>query len=90
VTPSNRTRREIRTVSVTTQNFFFGDRVVTTFGFRKDKNRSRDSNGATVDAATGFLNYDAFKIWGPWLEKSGNTKTSGVVVKPLSWLRGHF
>ena len=90
VTPSNRTRREIRTLSATTQNFFFADRIVTTFGLRKDKNRSRDSNGATVDAATGFLNYDALDIWGPWLEKSGETKTSGVVVKPLSWLRGHF
>lgn len=90
VTPSNRTRREIRTLSATTQNFFFADRIVTTFGLRKDKNRSRDSNGATVDAATGFLNYDALDVWGPWLEKSGETKTSGVVVKPLSWLRGHF
>ena len=90
VTPSNRTRREIRTLSATTQNFFLGDRIVTTFGFRKDKNRSRDSNGATVDAATGFLNYDALKVWGPWLEKSGNTKTSGIVVKPLAWLRAHF
>jgi outer membrane receptor protein involved in Fe transport len=90
ITPSNRTRREIRTMSATTQNFFFDDRIVTTFGLRKDKNRSRDSNGATVDPATGFLNYDALRVWGTWLEKSGNTKTSGVVVKPLRWFNVHF
>jgi outer membrane receptor protein involved in Fe transport len=90
ITPSNRTRREIRTESLTTQNYFWSDRIVTTFGWRKDKNRSRDSNGATVDPATGLLNYDALKIWGPWLETAGNTKTAGVVVKPFSWLDFHF
>ncbi len=90
ITPSNRVRREIRTQSVTTQNFFFNDRVVTTFGWRRDKNRSRDSNGATVDATTGLLNYDALKVWGPWIDKTGDTKTAGVVVKPFRWLNAHF
>ncbi|HVS53456.1 MAG TPA: TonB-dependent receptor plug domain-containing protein [Opitutaceae bacterium] len=90
ITPSNRTRREIRTISLATQNYFLDDRVVTTFGWRRDKNRSRDSNGATVDPTTGLLNYDALKIWGPWLEKSGDTKTAGVVVKPLHWLYLHY
>jgi outer membrane receptor for ferric coprogen and ferric-rhodotorulic acid len=90
ITPSNRTRREIRTQSLTTQNFFLADRVVTTFGWRKDKNRSRDSNGATVDATTGLLDYAALKIWGPWVEKAGDTKTKGVVVKPLRWLNLHY
>jgi len=85
VTPSNRTRREIRTESLTTQNYFLDDRIVSTFGWRRDKNRSRDSNGATVDPSTGLLNYDALNTWGPWLEKAGDTKTAGVVVKPLSW-----
>lgn len=90
ITPSNRTRREIRTESLTTQNYFLEDRIVSTFGWRRDKNRSRDSNGATVDATTGLLNYDALRTWGPWLEKAGDTKTGGVVVKPFSWLNFHF
>ena len=89
VTPSNRTRREIRTQSLATQNFFLDNRVVTTFGWRKDKNRSRDSNGATIDPATGLPNYDALKIWGPWVEKAGDTKTAGAVVKPFTWLSLH-
>ena len=90
VTPSNRTRREIRTQSATTQNFFLDDRIVTTFGWRKDKNRSRDSNGATIDPATGLANYDALKVWGPWVDKAGDTKTSGVVVKPFRWFNAHY
>jgi outer membrane receptor protein involved in Fe transport len=90
ITPSNRTRREIRTQSLTTQNFFWDNRIVTTFGWRKDKNRSRDSNGATVDATTGLLDYSALKVWGPWVEKAGDTKTKGVVVKPLRWLNAHY
>ena len=80
----HRTRREIRTQSATTQNFFFDGRLVTTFGLRKDKIRSRDSNGATIDPATGLLNYDALKVWQRWIEKSGDTKTAGAVVKPSS------
>jgi outer membrane receptor protein involved in Fe transport len=83
VTPSNRTRREIRTQSATMQNFFFGDRLVTTFGVREDKNRSRDSNGAVVDATTGLLDYSPLRVWGPWLEKSGKTKTAGGVIRPF-------
>lgn len=90
VTPSNRTRREIRTLGVATQNFFFKDRIVTTFGWRQDRNRSRDSNGATVDPATGFLNYNALNTWQAWVQNSGKTKTQGVVVKPLSWLYFHY
>ena len=90
VTPSNRTRREIRTLGLATQNFFFDGRLVTTFGWRKDKNRSRDSNGAVIDPATGFINYAPLSTWGPWVEKSGNTKTAGAVLKPLKWLNLHY
>jgi outer membrane receptor protein involved in Fe transport len=86
ITPSNRTRREIRTASITTQNFFLDDRLVTTFGWRKDKNRSRDSSGAVVDPTTGFLDYSPLNNWGVWNEKQGRTKTAGAVVKPFSWL----
>jgi len=90
ITPSNRTRREIRTLGVATQNFFFKDRVVTTFGWREDRNRSRDSNGAVVDPSTGFLNYAPLKTWGNWVSSSGKTKTEGVVVKPFTWLYFHY
>ena len=61
------------TQSATTQSFFLDGAIVTTFGLRTDKNRSRDSNGAVVDANTGLLDYSPLRVWGPWLEKSGRT-----------------
>jgi hypothetical protein len=83
VTPSDRVRREIRTQSATAQSFFFGNRLVTTFGLREDTNRSRNSNGAVIDAGTGLIDYSPLRVWGPWLEKSGKTKTAGGVIRPL-------
>ena len=83
ITPSNRTRREVRSRGLTLQSFLLDDRVVTTFGWRRDKNRSRQSNGAAVDPTTGLVTYDALNIWGPFTEKQGPTKTEGIVVKPF-------
>ncbi len=90
ITPSSRTRREIRTLSAATQNFFFDNRLVTTFGYREDKNRSRDSNGAVVDPATGFLDYSPLQSWQSWVEKAGITRTAGAVIKPFRWLNAHY
>jgi outer membrane receptor protein involved in Fe transport len=88
VTPSNQIRREIRSRGMTLQSFLLQDRVVTTLGWRRDKNRSRNSNGAAVDPTTGFVTYDALEIWGPFAERQGSTKTRGVVVKPFrGWNR---
>jgi outer membrane receptor protein involved in Fe transport len=82
-TPSDRTRREVRSQGLTLQSFLLEERVVTTLGWRHDKNRSRNSNGATVDPATGLLNYDALDTWGLFTEREGSTKTRGVVVRPF-------
>lgn len=88
VTPTNQTRREIRSQGLTVQSFLLQDRVVTTLGWRTDKNRSRVSNGAAVDPTTGFVTYDALEIWGPFAERQGSTKTRGIVVKPFrGWNR---
>ena len=83
VTPTNRTRREIRSQGLTLQSFLADERIVTTLGWRTDKNRSRNSNGAAVDPTTGFLTYDALNTWGQFTERQGSTKTKGIVVKPF-------
>ncbi len=90
VTPSSRTRREIRTLAAAAQSFFFDNRLVTTFGWRKDKNRSRDSSGAVVNPTTGFLDYSPLKNWGQWFEKSGTTRTAGAVIKPFPWVNAYY
>ncbi|MBI4626509.1 MAG: hypothetical protein HY736_25235, partial [Verrucomicrobia bacterium] len=94
-----RGREELRTVSLTAQSYFLKDRLVTTVGWRRDKRRTRTSAAAAIDPATGLVNYANYATWGAWTEDAtgplgeatkasqrGDTKTYGVVAKPLSWL----
>ena len=96
---TTRGRNELRTVSFTGQNYFFKDRLITTVGWRRDRRRERTSAQAAVDPTTGLVNYNNYATWGAWTEDAtgplgaatrasqrGDTKTYGVVVKPLSWL----
>jgi outer membrane receptor protein involved in Fe transport len=83
ITPSNRTRREIRSRGLTLQSFLLDERLVTTFGWRNDKNRSRTSSGATVNPATGFIDYTPLNNWNAFTERQGSTKTKGAVLKPF-------
>lgn len=88
VTPTNLSRREVRSEGLTLQSFLLQERLVTTLGWRHDKNRSRNSGDATVDPATGFLSYNALETWRPFTERQGSTKTKGLVAKPFrGWSR---
>lgn len=80
---SNRNVREIRSRGGVLQSFWLGERVVTTVGTRRDRNRSRDSNTATVDPATGLYTFAPLSVWQNWSEQQGTTSTRGIVVKPL-------
>jgi outer membrane receptor protein involved in Fe transport len=82
------TQRRIRTINATYQAFFLDDRVVTTVGFRRDRQQNRNSAGVAVDPATGFISYDRLSNFSnsPWLINRGDTKTFGVVVKPQRWV----
>jgi hypothetical protein len=62
--------------------------VVPTIGFRKDRQRQRNSASVSVDPATGFVTYDPLADFSdsPWLEQEGDTATYGIVVKPAPWL----
>ncbi len=75
------TDQEIRTRGLAMQNFLFKDRLVTTFGWRRDKTRSRSPRDATIDPATGFLHPDP--TFPDWDEKQGTTKTQGGVLRPF-------
>ena len=80
---SNRNQREIRSQGGVLQSFWLKDRIVTTVGTRRDKNRSRNSGNSVVDPATGFYAYGPLETWGNWLEQQGTTRTRGIVVKPF-------
>ncbi|MFO1452415.1 MAG: TonB-dependent receptor plug domain-containing protein [Opitutaceae bacterium] len=96
---TNRSRNELRTLSLTAQSYFFGDRIVSTVGWRRDRRRERTSSAAAVDPATGLVTYDNYAIWGPWTHdvtgplgpatrdsQEGDTTTYGLVAKPTKWL----
>jgi outer membrane receptor protein involved in Fe transport len=100
---TTRARNELRTISLTAQNYFLKDRLVTTFGWRRDRRRERTSAQAAVDPSTGLVNYNNYKVWGAWTDDAtgplgaatrasqrGDTKTYGAVVKPLSWLNLYY
>jgi outer membrane receptor protein involved in Fe transport len=67
------------------QSSFWKDRVVTTVGFRRDKNETKASRALAL-ASNGFLSLENLNNWGPSQVIFGNTTTAGVVAKPLPWL----
>ena len=83
----SRNRTELRSLSFSEQGFFFGDRLVTTVGYRKDRQRQRNSSGTVIDPATGLVDYTPnSRFPNPWFESKGETKTYGAVLKATKWL----
>lgn len=91
---------QTRTKGYVYQGFFLGERIIPTYGERKDKIRSRDNIAQPAGATdyNGFVTDESF-LWeyagSPWLvrdkatqarEISGKTRTKGIVVKPFTWL----
>jgi hypothetical protein len=84
------------------QGFFWNDKIVTTFGWRKDKAKSKnfsnvyrdDSKGVSHpngERGSGFYPFVEDAVFGDFNEgQSGITRTKGVVVRPLSWLSFHW
>jgi hypothetical protein len=83
-------RRLLSTIGGTWQGFFLNDRIVPTYGIRKDYNRTRDANSAInpTTATDGFYIPPDPKVYGAydWVQNRGKTTSEGIVVKPLSWI----
>ena len=80
--PTTATQREVRTQGLVAQSFLLSERVVATLGWRRDRNRSRDS--ASVLGADGFVdNSPLNRDYGRWTEAAGPTRTTGVVARPF-------
>ena len=79
-------RTEVRTLNATVQNYFFQDRLVTTFGWRNDRQRVRESLPPAIDPVTGWFQNEPLKTKLPWISNEGKTLTQGAVLKPTRWL----
>lgn len=80
-------RTEIRTINATLQSYFLRDRLITTLGWRRDRQRIREVDPPVLDPSTGYFDFSPLAGSGPWIYSAGNTKTLGAVLKPTSWLR---
>jgi outer membrane receptor protein involved in Fe transport len=83
---SNRTKQTTESITLGVQSTFLKDKIVTTFGFRRDDNESAATTQLDIDPATGLLIESGFDRFGAPQITSGDTRTAGVVVKPLDWL----
>ncbi len=73
------------------QSYLLKDRVVTTFGVRKDRNYNRGGAPLVFLADGVEIDRNRFNQWaaGDWSFGEGPTRTAGIVVKPLRWLSLH-
>lgn len=94
----NTKERELRTEGLVWQGYFWKDRIIPTFGWRRDRPRDRQSRNlnsnptqatTTIDPVTHEHDLKwvyVFPSTTRWVELPGSTKTRGVVVKPFSWV----
>jgi hypothetical protein len=95
--------REILTQGATWQGFFWNDRIVTTAGWRYDRNRQRtapniNSNplsptqpSSTIDPNTRLNNLNLIAYFpNPWVQKQGQSRNAGIVFKAFPWLNLNY
>lgn len=77
----------LKTRGVILQSSFFKDRVITTLGARKDERWTRVGAPLLLQPDGMHMIESSFYDWAvPWAKAGGQTRTAGVVVRPLSWL----
>lgn len=90
-TSNTRTRtRDLESANVTYQGQFLKDRLITTVGFRTDKQLENTSNPWAIDPATGFFSIDSESLQvfpNAPVKQEGETVTFGGVFKATPWLR---
>ena len=89
VNSSTRSLQEIRSKMFVMQDVFLGERLITTFGWRKDNSRIwNPPAGAKNTAGGGYIKNileTSPKSVAP-VEKEGSTRTQGAVFYPLRWI----
>ena len=70
------------------QSHLLQERIVTTFGERRDELYTRPGGTVRFNADGTTVDQSSFDAWSPnnWNHGKGPTRTAGIVVKPLPWL----
>ncbi len=88
-------RAILRTRGGVLQSYLLNDRIVTTFGWRKDQRQQRQRGTPLFRALpdnTVVLDYDSTFNLNPadWVDAGGKTTTAGAVLKATKWLNFHY
>lgn len=74
----------LKTKGLMLQNNFFGDKLITTFGWRHDETNNKFKNSAALLPNGYEFDYSVTDHWiGDWDVDGGNTSTKGAVLRPF-------
>ena len=84
----NNFRTVLKSEGVILQSHLLKDRVVTTFGYRKDARYGRRGMPLTLLSDGSTIDMTRYDEWAneDWQYGAGPTRTAGIVVKPTRWL----
>lgn len=85
------THQILKTRGAVLQSYFLQDRLITTFGLRNDRNYNTTGVTPVLQSDGIHLNEASLYQWAArdWAFNQGQTKTAGVVAKPVKWLYLH-
>ena len=79
------------TQSLVIQNYLLNNRIISTLGWRNDRNKARTTELLAIDPDTGLVDPESSDIsWLNWRKASGHTSSMGIVAKPTDWLFFHY
>lgn len=78
----------LKTEGVILQSHLLKDRVVTTFGYRKDARYGKRGMPLTLKPDGSTIDMTRYDEWAneDWQYGAGPTRTAGIVIKPTRWL----
>lgn len=84
-------RQVLKTTGGILQSYLINERVVTTFGVRKDRSYNRGGKSLAFLPDGSNVDLQRFHEWADtgWTYAEGDTKSASVVVKATSWLSLH-
>lgn len=87
---STRSEGELDSIALAWQGLLFQERIVPTFGIRRDTNITRSTSNLPTDSETGLPDYALLNFFSDDLKEAVNTATLGAVVFPLKWVGFHY